>query len=276
MARTPRGRLRGRAWAGALGVALVLVMAGFLFAANARLAGGLDAREPQDLAGLVQVEIDRLEEIEAEVNALQAEVDRLTDVQTADLPQRDPAEAELEAFAAGRVAVSGPGLTVRLTDASASAPQPDWVTNDMLVVHQQDLQAVINALWAGGAEAMSLQGERVVATSAFRCVGNVLLLHDRAFSPPFVVRAIGDSDAMRQALRESPGVDRYLEYVKAVGLGWSVTPEEELELAEYGGPFELEFAEVPEGTDLQAGGADVLEGSSAGDPGPAGPRDEGP
>ena len=274
MARTSRGRLRGHAWAGALGVALVLVMAGFLFAANARLAGGLDAREPQDLAGLVQVEIDRLEEVEAEVNALQSEVDRLTDAQTADLPQRDPVEAELEAFAAGRVAVSGPGLTVRLTDASASAPQPDWVTNDMLVVHQQDLQAVINALWAGGAEAMSLQGERVVATSAFRCVGNVLLLHDRAFSPPFVVRAIGDTDAMREALRESPGVDRYLEYVKAVGLGWSVTPEEELELAEYGGPFELEFAEVPEGTDPQAGGADVLDGTSAADP--TRPRDEAP
>ena len=276
MARTSRGRLRGHAWAGALGVALVLVMAGFLFAANARLAGGLDAPEPQDLAGLVQVEIDRLEEVEAEVNALQSEVDRLTDAQTADLPQRDPVEAELEAFAAGRVAVSGPGLTVRLTDASASAPQPDWVTNDMLVVHQQDLQAVINALWAGGAEAMSLQGERVVATSAFRCVGNVLLLHDRAFSPPFVVRAIGDTDAMREALRESPGVDRYLEYVKAVGLGWSVTPEEELELAEYGGPFELEFAEVPEGTDPQAGGADVLDDGGTADPGAAGPRDEAP
>ena len=169
---------------GGVGVALVLVLAGLLFAANARLAGGAEARQPQDLPHLVQDEMDRAEELTTEVQGLQAEVDRLTDTQTTGMSAEDVAQGEELALAAGRVPVTGPGLTISLSDASTTAPHPDWVTNDSLVVHQQDLQAVINALWAGGAEAMTLQGQRVVSTSAFRCVGNVLLLHGRHYSPP--------------------------------------------------------------------------------------------
>ena len=65
------------------------------------------------------------------------------------------------------------------------------VDPNQLVVHQSDLQAVVNALWAGGAEAMTIAGQRVIATSAVRCVGNTLLLNGRVFSPPFEVAAIG-------------------------------------------------------------------------------------
>ena len=89
---------------------------------------------------------------------------------------------------------SGPGVTVRLEDAPTDSPRRDEVSPDVLVVHQQDLQAVMNALWAGGAEAMELMDQRVISTSAFQCVGNVLKLHGRLYSPPYVVRAIGDPD----------------------------------------------------------------------------------
>ena len=65
------------------------------------------------------------------------------------------------------------------------------------------MQAVVNALWAGGAEAMTIMGVRVISTSAVRCVGNTLLLHGRVYSPPFVITAIGDPSAMQQAL-ENP------------------------------------------------------------------------
>ncbi|WP_188037304.1 DUF881 domain-containing protein [Actinotalea sp. JY-7885] len=249
-------RTGGRApWGGAVAVSLVLVMAGFLFAANARLAGGPDGRQPQDLAGLVEVESARLGEIEAEVRDLEAEVGLLTDAQVGDLPMLDPTTAELEALAAGLQPVEGPGLTVRLSDAPANVPRPDDVTNDDLVVHQQDLQAVINGLWAGGAEAMTLQGQRVVATSAFRCVGNVLLLHGRTYSPPFVVRAVGDPDELRASLLQSPAIQEYLQWVDAVGLGWSTTVEGDLELPAYEGSADLQYADVPDGVDVFAAGS---------------------
>lgn len=242
-------RSRGR-WAGAVGVGMVLVLAGYLFAANARLAAGTDGRQPQDLPGLVEAEAERLERAEAELRGLEEEVVELTEAQTADLPALDPETAELQALAAGRDPVTGPGLTVRLTDAPTNLPQPDWVTNDDLVVHQQDLQAVINALWAGGAEAMTLQDQRVVSTSAFRCVGNVLILHGRHYSPPYVVRAIGDPDEMRETLLDSPAVQEYLDYVDAVGLGWSTTREDALELPAFEGSAELQFATVPDGVEV--------------------------
>ncbi len=85
------------------------------------------------------------------------------------------------------------------------------------------MQAVVNALWAGGAEAMTLMGERVVSTSAVRCVGNTLILHGRVYSPPFVVTAVGDSEGMREALDLEPGVQLFLDYADRYGLGYAVT-----------------------------------------------------
>ena len=240
---------------GALGVAVVLVLAGLLFAANARLAGGADARQPQDLAHLVQDEVDRFTELTDEVQGLSGEIDRLTDSQTSGMAPEDILQGERLALAAGRVAVTGPGLIVSMSDASATAPRPDWVTNDMLVVHQQDLQAVINALWAGGAEAMTLQGQRVISTSAFRCVGNVLWLHGRHYSPPYVVEAIGDPQALRRSVLESDAVQRYLEYVEGLGLGWSLESRTELEVAAYEETVELRHASVPPGVEVFGTGA---------------------
>lgn len=229
---------------GVLGVVGVLAIAGFLFSANARIAAG-DAREPADLRGVVQAEIDRADVAAREVADLRAEVDRLTDEQTDSGPS-DNAASEQVALAAGWVAVSGPGVEVRLWDAPAGAAKPDWATNDDLVVHQQDVQAVINALWAGGAEAMGLQDQRVVSTSAFRCVGNVLWLQGRLYSPPYVVRAVGDVAGMLAALDEAPAVQVYLDYVDAVGLGWSAGAVETVELPAYDGAAELRYADVAE------------------------------
>ncbi|MBC7291149.1 MAG: DUF881 domain-containing protein, partial [Actinotalea sp.] len=230
---------------GAVGVARVLALAGYLFAANAhqsRGAGG--GREVQDLPSLVEAERQRAEALATEVRQLQREIDALTDVVEADAPASDPL-ADLVRLAAGRVPVSGPGVTVALSDARLSGPRPPGVSNNDLVVHQQDLQAVINALWSGGAEAMGLQDQRVISTSAFLCVGNVLLLHDQVYSPPYTVTAIGDPDQLLDALYDSQAVQRYLDYVEAYGLGWEVTVTDSARLPAYDGAMELRYAQVP-------------------------------
>jgi uncharacterized protein YlxW (UPF0749 family) len=108
-----------------------------------------------------------------------------------------------------------------------------------LVVHQQDLQAVINALRAGGAEAITLMGQRIVATSAVRCVGNTVLLHGRVYSPPFVVTAIGDVRALRAALSDDRGVAYFRTFVNRFGLGYTVRSERSVELPAYTGPLAL-------------------------------------
>jgi uncharacterized protein YlxW (UPF0749 family) len=93
------------------------------------------------------------------------------------------------------------------------------------VVHQQDVQAVVNALWAGGAEAMTIMGQRVIATTAVRCVGNTLYLNGREYSPPFTVKVIGDRNLMRASLNQSPGVQAFQDAAIRWGLGYAVTDD---------------------------------------------------
>jgi uncharacterized protein YlxW (UPF0749 family) len=143
-------------------------------------------------------------------------------------------------LAAGLVPVVGPAVTVKLDDAPRQPGRPALSDDpDDLVVHQQDVQALVNALWAGGAEAMTLMGQCVVSTSAVRCVGNTLILHRRAYSSPFVVTAAGEQGAMRRSLETGPGVLYFTSFVDRFDLGYQVTTQEEVELPAYMGTLEL-------------------------------------
>lgn len=228
---------------------LVLGLAGLLFTANARLAKDNEGRHPDNLAELVQVETKRVEELQDEVDDLREEVEGLADQQASGSVSLDPVLAEQTGMAAGSAPVRGAGLVVELDDAPIGQYGPD-IHPDNLVVHQQDLEAVINALWAGGAEAMTLQDQRVLSTTAFRCVGNVLSLHGRVYSPPYRVQAIGDPERLRAALDESEQIATYREWVDVVGLGWSVAGADDLRLP--GGSRELVYASVPDGVEIMS------------------------
>jgi uncharacterized protein YlxW (UPF0749 family) len=245
---TLRPGRRLRRWRPFVAVGAVAAAAGLMFSASAQLARGDEGRHPENLAQLVEAESGRVERLGAQVDDLQAQIDTLG-ATSSGARTTDPDLARREAVASGSTPVTGPGLTVTLDDAPASSQSIPGVHADDLVVHQQDLQHVINALWAGGAEAMTLQGERVTATSAFRCSGNILLLHGKVFSPPYVVQAVGDPDRLEAALAASPGVQTYLDYVDWVALGWGEKASSRLELPAYAGSTELRYAKVPAGTD---------------------------
>jgi uncharacterized protein YlxW (UPF0749 family) len=115
---------------------------------------------------------------------------------------------------------------------------------DDVVVHQQDVQSVVNALWAGGAEAMTIMDVRVISTSAVRCVGNTLLLHGQVYSPPFVVRAIGDPNALRRALGASEGVRAFADAARVWGLGYEVATKGDIITPAYSGSVDLDHAQV--------------------------------
>ena len=120
----------------------------------------------------------------------------------------------------------GPGLVVTLNDAQRDAKGrfPRDASPDDLVVHQQDIEAVLNALWSAGAEGIQMQDQRIIGTSAPRCVGNTLLLNGRTYSPPYVITAIGDVAAMQAALAAAPLVTLYKQYVVRFGLGYTEEP----------------------------------------------------
>ncbi|WP_448070440.1 DUF881 domain-containing protein [Georgenia yuyongxinii] len=229
-----------------IATAVVAALAGLLFATNAQVFAGDEDRHPQNLEDLARVESARLERLDAENAALRGEVRGFLGAEEKD-PEAGPG-ARLAAQAAGQSAVTGPGLVVQLWDApqqtdglAASLPP------DALVVHQQDIEGVMNALWAGGAEAMTVQGHRVVSTTQVRCVGNVLHIDGRTYSPPYEIQAIGDPEALRDSLLAAPRIQVYLDYVEAVGLGWSLRAPERLEMPAYAGSLTLSYAQVLNG-----------------------------
>jgi uncharacterized protein YlxW (UPF0749 family) len=227
-------------------VPLVALVAGVLFALSAATARGTDLRSSSgDLPGLIRDQTRQNTVLADRVARLRAEVDRLSaqqapgDLRVTQLTTR----ADTLMLAAGTQAVAGPTVQVTLTDAK-NVPDvlPDGISVDDYVVHQQDVQAVVNALWEGGAEAMMLMDQRVISTSAVRCVGNTLILQGRVYSPPYVITAIGNRDNLKGALDRSPSVSIYRQWVDAVGVGYDVKTSATQTFPAYAGSINLQRA----------------------------------
>ena len=222
-------------------VPVVLLLMGLLLATSARLADGTDLRAERrtDLVDLIRAEQDRVEAETTTVAQLQDEVDAAA---KAEVPvATDP---ELEALISR---VEGPGLSVTLEDAPIPVDGvPDGYTAEDYIVHEQDVQAVINALWAGGAEAIGVMNQRIIATSAVRCVGSTLLLHGQAYAPPYTVTAVGPTDRMQRAIDSSPRVAVYRQYVDLLGLGFDVSESASVTVPAYQGLLAAQFAQVVE------------------------------
>jgi uncharacterized protein YlxW (UPF0749 family) len=205
-------------------VTAAAALAGFLFVASGVTADGTNLRTGglEDLRSLV---LDRADK----VGVLQSEVDTLaTEVNDLSITKVDPAlSAQISQLeqATGLTPVSGSALRISLDDAprEPGAPLPSGVVPDDLVVHQQDVQSVVNAMWRGGAIAVQVMDQRIISTSAIRCVGNTLLLQGRVYSPPFVVTAVGNTSELQKALNDEPGVSLYRQYVERFNLGWDVS-----------------------------------------------------
>lgn len=230
------------------GVPVVCLAAGLLLAATHGVSGGDEIRRSDaprlvDLVREAQQSVDRLT---VQRDSLATEIDSHhggSPESHAALAAITRRSAEL-AVDAGTVPMRGPGLVVTLNDAQRDAQGrfPRDASPDDLVVHQQDIQAVLNALWSAGAEGIQMQDQRIIATSAPRCVGNTLLLNGRTYSPPYVITAIGDAAAMQAALAAAPYVTLYKQYVVRFGLGYTEEPRAEVELTGHTDPLRMRYA----------------------------------
>jgi uncharacterized protein YlxW (UPF0749 family) len=226
----------------------VCLLAGALLATTHGVSGGSEIRRSDsprlvDLVREAQQSVDRLA---AQRDDLSRQADTARGVPAANDSEvaRLLAKAAPLAVDVGLAPMRGPGLVVTLTDArrDANGQFPRDASPDDLVVHQQDIQAVLNAVWSGGAEAVQMQDQRLIATSAPRCVGNTLLLNGRTYSPPYTITAIGDVGGMRAALAAAPLVTLYKQYVARFGLGYTEEPRAQVDVVGYTEPVALHYA----------------------------------
>jgi uncharacterized protein YlxW (UPF0749 family) len=229
-------------------VPVVAMAAGLLFATSERTAQGTDLRggEVIQLSGLIEQRNDSIARQQQELAGLQRQVQQLT----RQAASRDGAVADAQdagdagALSAGLVPLTGRGVQITLDDAPTrpDGSLPVGASPDDLVIHQSDVQAVVNAVWAAGADGVAIMNQRLVATSAVRCVGNVLLLQGRTYSPPFVITAIADGAAVRGRLAESAQVQILREAADQLGLTFTVQDRASVHLPAYSGSLDMEYA----------------------------------
>ncbi|MFJ5836481.1 DUF881 domain-containing protein [Streptomyces shenzhenensis] len=225
----------------------VFALAGLIFFTSFNTAKGTDIRTDASLlrlSDLVQERSRKNKELDETNAGVRDEIEALAE-RDGSSTARDEKLSGLEK-STGTEKLTGKAVTVTLNDAPPNAtaklpgypePQPDY-----LVIHQQDLQAVVNALWQGGAEGIKVMDQRLISTSAVRCVGNTLILQGRVYSPPYTITAVGDPKKLQKALADSPAIQNYMVYVNVYGLGWKVTDDDTVTLPGYSGTVDLHYA----------------------------------
>jgi uncharacterized protein YlxW (UPF0749 family) len=228
---------------------VIALLAGLLFAVSSQTARGSDLRsDREEITQVIYNRVLDIQVLDQERKQLAAQVEALS----AAAAQSDATVASIEQQAAdaatyaGLTPIQGPGVRVTLTDGplGPNGELPPGARPDDVIIHQSDVQGILNAMWSAGADGIMVQGHRIIGTSAVRCVGNTLLLRGKTYSPPFVIVAIGDQDAIETALQEAPGVELFLDAVTAFGLGYDVETLDQLTLPAYDGPLGVTHAEV--------------------------------
>lgn len=222
-------------------------LSGALFAVSAASSDGTDLRPGRytDVASLVQAESRSYEQLQSRVTRLTGEVAQLTDaVQDPEVARIQRAAQRLEG-PAGLQTVRGPGLTVTLSDSptTLAAANTD-IPAKLFLVHQQDVQAVVNAMWRGGASAVTIQGQRVVSTTAIKCEGNSITIQGVPYPQPYVISAVGDPTALQNSVETDSYLELYIAQSQQpdIQIGWSATPEAEITAPPYEGLLDLSYA----------------------------------
>lgn len=141
---------------------------------------------------------------------------------------------------AGLTEVQGPGIKITITDSSYEiSNEMSLAEKEMLIIHDSDLRLIMAELAAAGAEAYSINGERVVATTAIRCVGPVVIINDEKMAPPYEILAIGDPKTLEAAVNMRGGL---ADMFKSVGIEISVRTESEIIVPRFKGAVSLKHA----------------------------------
>ncbi|WP_155057125.1 DUF881 domain-containing protein [Streptomyces blattellae] len=230
----------------------VFALAGLIFFTSFNTAKGTNIRTDDSLlrlSDLIQERSHNNGELDESNAGLRDDIDALAGRDDGGSKAEDDKLAGLEKNA-GTQKLTGEAITVTLNDAPPDAtaklpgypePEPDY-----LVIHQQDLQAVVNALWQGGAKGIKVMDQRLISTSAVRCVGNTLILQGRVYSPPYKITAVGDPEELQKALTASAAIQNYMVYVDVYGLGWKVEENGPVTLPGYSGTVDLQYAQPVE------------------------------
>lgn len=218
-----------------LGLAAGLVLAAMvvtLGAAEARIAAPVLAKERQELIDRVQRADERADGLERDIERLRTDV---ADRQRAALKQPGSGQGELVALLSGATEVRGPGVKLVVDDAKGASsggggPRESTGFSDTGRLRDRDMQKIVNGLWQSGAEAVSINGQRLTALSAIRAAGDAILVDNRPLVPPYEVLAVGDKKRLGTAFQDSAD-GQYLHVLQeSYGIRYTLSAADEVRL----------------------------------------------
>lgn len=203
--------IRGKAWVWQI-TALCIILGALLALSLKTQRQAISQGEPGRSSALGDVYRDIKKQnvdLQRELSDYKARLEKLAKMQAKGLYGTNDIVKVLEdtKMVAGTIAVHGPGIVVLLQDSprmSASGVSLDAANE--YIIHDQDIRDVVNELFAAGAEAISVNGQRIVASSSIRCAGNVVLVNLTRVAPPFVIKAIGVPETLDSGFRMPQGV----------------------------------------------------------------------
>ena len=225
-----------------LGLFGVLAVTGFLLltaVSSARTTKRAEAPRKAELINLIEARRDQLDGLDQDLNDIRSQVAAAERRAAERTQQGESASQELAELAgrAGTTALHGPGVEVTLSDSDRSPPSPDEA--GAYRIHDSDLQLVVNALFAAGAEAVAINDSRVVVTTPIRAAGDTIVVNFRPLSPPYRIRAIG---ADEDEFASSEIASRFRRWTRLFGLGYTTRQLDDLVVPAYTGRVRITTA----------------------------------
>lgn len=232
-------------------VIVASIVMGFLFSAQFRSTeASLPEREQSrsvtaDTVRRLEVEQKELKERIAALRAQIASLQRASEAAVTNTSLA--ADLEQQRVLAGLVALRGPGIVVTLDDSTRPIGLAEDANN--FIIHDYELRDVVSLLWLSGAEAVSINGERLSSLSSLYCVGSTILVNDTRLSPPYEIRAIGDTSLFDQALQNQKNLAKLRTRVKTYGIQFKSALQKDIVVPAFAGDLHIRYARptfVPE------------------------------
>lgn len=227
-------------------LAVVGLIMGMMLALQYRIAREVQNAEPVQRAQQLSAEIAQLKKerdiLKSRIESLRSKLNEIAvDPRVSKLKQ----ELDLAMIEAGMIDVKGPGVEVTLKDSNITLMPGE--NPNLYVLHDEDVLRVLNELKAAGAEAISINGQRLLATTEVRCIGPAILLNkNERLAPPYVISAIGNPNTLESSLKMKGGVAETLQFW---GIQVSVEKKAEVLVPAYAGGIRFEYGEaiIPKG-----------------------------
>lgn len=216
---------------GQVAIAMVCVVLGIMLAVQFRTTRDIKASVPfqrvEDLS-------KQLSKVEKERDALLSEVYALRNASGYEAYTREMQRVKM---GAGLVPVRGPGVIVTIDD--SKRPSKPGENPNLYLIHDDDILKVINELWASGAEAIAINGQRLIASSEIRCAGPTLSVNNTRYSPPYEIAAIGEPKTLESSLKLRGGVAETLQFW---GIQVTIKKQDTVKVPAYKGAFQFQYA----------------------------------